>query len=51
MAEQKEEVVMTGENTAVFRIYRDREGTERAVDILREARFPLHGHFRAVPRE
>jgi hypothetical protein len=30
---------MAGQNTAVFGIYRDREGVERAVDILRGARF------------
>jgi hypothetical protein len=30
---------MAGQNTAVFGIYRDREGVERAVDILRGAGF------------
>ena len=30
---------MAGQNTAVFGIYRDREGVERAIDILRRAGF------------
>src|SRR5437588_626395 len=30
---------MAGQNTAVFGIYRDREGVERAIDILRGAGF------------